>query len=339
MSNLQIPRRDFLKNSLFAGTSLFVAPSILRDFYKKGSLINGVQIGVITYSYRDKKDQSLEATLQYVIDSGISAVELMGDPVEIFAGKPKNPVDFRTVFPLRRKKNEKKELTPEEEKTLADAEVKLKEYSAEVAKWREKVSMSKFEEVGKMFKKAGVKIYGFKPNAFEKTSTDIEIDYGLRAAKAVGANQVTLEHPSNDAHTLKLGTAAAKYGIKVGYHGHEQQTPTFWDTALAQSPANALNLDLGHFVAAGNTNILDFVKSKHQHIVSMHMKDRTTPEHGKGNLPWGNGDTPLKEVLNLMKMGKYNFPGTIELEYKIPEGSDAVAEVRKCLEFCKSVIA
>ena len=52
------------------------------------SLVAGVQIGVITYSYRSMPDQSAEATLKYVVDSGISAIELMGGPVESFAGAP-----------------------------------------------------------------------------------------------------------------------------------------------------------------------------------------------------------------------------------------------------------
>ena len=55
---------------------------------KPNSLFNGVQIGTITYSYRDMPDQSAEATLKYILDSGISAVELMGGPVESFAGAP-----------------------------------------------------------------------------------------------------------------------------------------------------------------------------------------------------------------------------------------------------------
>src|SRR3954464_3177859 len=55
---------------------------------KPNSRINGVQIGAITYSYRSMPDQSAEATLKYILDSGISAVELMGGPVESFAGAP-----------------------------------------------------------------------------------------------------------------------------------------------------------------------------------------------------------------------------------------------------------
>src|SRR4051812_34949211 len=57
---------------------------------KPNSVFNGVQIGTITYSYRSMLDQSAEATLKYILDSGISAIELMGGPVESFAGAPES---------------------------------------------------------------------------------------------------------------------------------------------------------------------------------------------------------------------------------------------------------
>ena len=87
-------------------TSIFAGPSIIKSLNKPNSLINGVQIGVITYSFRSMPDQSAEATLQYVLDSGISAIELMGDPAEAFAGKPENPVDRRAFYGLMRAKRE-----------------------------------------------------------------------------------------------------------------------------------------------------------------------------------------------------------------------------------------
>ena len=131
-----------------------------------------------------------------------------------------------------------------------------------------------------------------------------------------------------------MAKAAEKHKIYVGYHGHEQQTPTFWDTALQQSRYNALNIDIGHYVAAGNTDPLGILRAKHDRIKSMHLKDRQTPSNGKANLPWGKGDTPIVEVLHLIRDEKYTFPATIELEYEIPEGSDAVKEVAKCLAYC-----
>jgi sugar phosphate isomerase/epimerase len=324
--------------SMLASHESFGMPNFINNLGKSGSTIKGVRLGLITYSFRDLPDQSAEATLDYIRQCGITNIELMGGPAESFADAPKNPVDFRTLFPLRRKRQQNEELTEEETKTLADAEAKTKVYREELSQWRQKVNMSKFEAFGKMYKKAGVDIYAFKPDAFGMQNSDTDIDYGLRAAKALGASHITLEHPGNDAHTLKLGKAAEKYKMKVGYHGHEQQTPTFWDTALTQSPANSLNLDLGHFVAAGNSNPLDFIKLKHDRIVSMHMKDRKTKANGGANLVWGTADTPLADALRLMRDNKYSFPATIELEYKVPEGSTSINEVKKCLEFCKSAI-
>lgn len=319
---------------------LFGAPALVRSLGDKpNSLIDGVQIGVITYSFRDMPDQSAEATLQYVLDAGVSAIELMGGPAESFAGAPKSTVDMRSVFPLMRKRFEKQELTEAEQKTLAEADAQMKAYRAEMTKWRLSAPMAKFEQVRKLYNKAGVTIYAFKPDAFGVQSPDAEIDYGMRAAKLLGASHVTLEHPGNDAHTLKLGQMAQKHGIRVAYHGHEQQTPTFWDTALAQSPANAMNLDLGHYVAAGQPDPLGFIRQKHDRIASMHIKDRQGPAHGKGNLPWGQGDTPLTAVLKLMREQKYSFPATVELEYQIPAGSTAVAEVRKCVGYCRNVLS
>ncbi len=346
MENQQT-RRQFLgaTAALVAGTvvsshPLFGAPALIRTLGDKpNSLINGVQIGTITYSFRTMADQSAEATLQYVLDSGINAIELMGGPAELFAGMPKNSVDMRTVFPLMRKRREKQELTADEQKILTEADTQMKAYREEVVKWRLSAPMNKFEQVRKLYNQAGVQIYGFKPDAFEIKSTDAEIEYGLRAAKLLGANQVTVEHPANDAQTLRLGTMAAKQGLRVGYHGHEQQTPTFWDTALAQSPGNAINFDLGHYVAANQPDPLAFIKQKHDRIASMHIKDRQTAEHGKGNLAWGQGDTPLLPVLKLMRDQKYTFPAVVELEYQVPTGSNAVAEVKKCVDFCRNALS
>jgi sugar phosphate isomerase/epimerase len=71
----------------------------------------------------------------------------------------------------------------------------------------------------------------------------------------------------------------------------------------------------------------------------MHLKDKKYGTNGGANLPWGQGDTPLVEILQLMKKEKYQFPAVIELEYPVPEGSDPMAEIAKCVEFCKEALA
>ncbi|MDI1323334.1 MAG: TIM barrel protein [Algoriphagus sp.] len=339
-------RREFLIKSALGATGLALtpswlqgAPSIIKSWNKPDSMINGVQIGCITYSFRSLPDQSAEATLQYVKDCGISAIELMGDPAETFAGMPAATFNRMRSFQLGGKQRRGETLTEDETKELAEIRAQADAYNKVVSEWRAKADMKKFEEVRKMYKDGGVSIYAFKPNAFGQNNTDSDIAYGMKAAKALGATHVTLEHPSDDAHTMKLGKMGEQYGMSVGYHGHEQETFTFWDTALAQSPKNALNLDAGHYIAAGHTDLIALIEKQHSRILSMHTKDRQTPANGKGNLPWGTGDTPIKEMLQLMSKNKYKFPATIELEYQVPEGSDAIKEVQKCVEFCQKALA
>src|SRR5271169_1945860 len=56
---------------------------------KPNSKFDGVQIGVITYSYRSMPGANdAEALLKYIVDSGISGIELMGPAAEIYAGSP-----------------------------------------------------------------------------------------------------------------------------------------------------------------------------------------------------------------------------------------------------------
>ncbi len=97
------------------------------------------------------------------------------------------------------------------------------------------------------------------------------------------------------------------------------------------------NFDVGHYVAGTKgKSPIPVLEKYHKRIVNLHMKDRTADG---GNLPWGQGQTPLKEVLQLMRKEKWTFPANIELEYKIPEGSDAVKEVAKCVQYCREALA
>jgi sugar phosphate isomerase/epimerase len=335
-----LSRRKFLRTSAIvpalalAGPSLIGSPAILKYYGEQGSLIKGVQLGTISYSFRSMKDQSAEATLQYILDSGLSGVELMGDPAESFAGCPQIPVSMGELWGLRRKQRAGN-LSEVEAKHLAEIRRQQEAFNEEMASWRAGASLDKFKELRKMYQASGVKIYGYKPRAFGTTNTDAEINFGMQAARALGASHVTVEHPGNDARTLKLGDMAKKNKVKIAYHGHEQQTPDFWDTALAQSKGNAMNPDLGHYIAAGNDQPLALLQKHHRRISSMHLKDRTTPANGRKNLMWGKGDTPIGDILALIQDKKYRFPATIELEYAIPEGSNAVKEVARCLDFCR----
>ena len=336
-------RRLFIKKTGLSLASLSImpeqiisAPMIVSNLTKKNSLINGVQLGVITYSYREMPDQSAEAILEYVLSCGVNAIELMGDPAEIYAGRPGNNVNMKKFYQLIYKK-EKSDIDRKELKELRN---QLNDNREKAEKWRKNADINKFEELGKLYKKAGVSIYAYKPNfILGPKNTNEEISFAMKTGKALGASHVTVELPKKD-HSLRLGKLAEKNNIYVGYHGHEQQTPTWWDTALKQSRNNAINIDIGHYTAAGySTNeTIDFFNKKHQHIKSIHLKDRKNPKNGKENVVWGTGDTPIKEVLLQIKDKKYKFPATVEYEYKTPSDSTIIKEVKKCVDYCKNIL-
>ena len=298
---------------------------------------NEITLGIQTYSFRTMEDQSPLAILDYVKQTGIKNIELMGNHAEPFAGAPESMMSDRAKMAILIKQYRNEPLTDEEKVIAAEVEAQREAYNAEVQAWRKNIDLKKFEALKALYDEAGISIYAFKPRVFGKNNTDDDIRYGMRAAKALGASHVTLEHPEDDAHTARLAKIAEEEGVLIGYHGHEQQTPTLWDTALSQSDANRMNLDFGHYIAAENENPLEIIKTKSDKIVSMHLKDRQKKSNGGGNLVWGSGDTPIVDVIKLIKENSYTFPVTIELEYDIPEGSDAVQEVKKCLAYIEQI--
>jgi len=309
MKEQNFSRRRFIGAGVLAAAGMAMASknsfaSAILAPAGPNSKINGVQIGVITYSFRSMPS-SIEQLLQYCKDCGINAVELMGDAAEAYCGAPKYDRKPETV--------------------------------AKIAAWRESTPMDGFVAIRKMFHDAGINIYAWKPNALSARNTDGEINYAFKAGKALGCSHVTVELPADSAQTQRLGDLAGQNDMMVGYHAHLQATPTLWDTALSQSKHNGINLDIGHYTAGTSTSPVDFILKNHKRILSMHLKDRKF--HDGPNMPWGQGDTPIKEVLKLMKQEKYKFPAAIELEYNIPQGSDAVKEVKVCLEYARNALS
>ena len=78
----------------------------------------------------------------------------------------------------------------------------------------------------------------------------------------------------------------------------------------------------------------------HGRIVALHLQDRfkndPTPLNDKNDLPWGEAQTSIKEILRLMMHEKYTFPAFIEYNYK---GQGAVVqEVSKCYDYAKAAL-
>jgi sugar phosphate isomerase/epimerase len=318
---------------------------------KPNSNFDGVQVGVITYSYRSMPGANdAKELLKYIVDSCVSGIELMAPAAEIYAGSPAGAGRGAGGGGGGQGRapgagggqgggqgrgqgggGGRQQMTPEQQAAQRARGEDLK-------KWRLSVSMDKYKELRQMYNEAGVNIYAFKLEPTPAMS-DEEYEYIFHVADTLGANHVTLELSNNAEFTQRIGDFAAKKHMVVAYHAHLQATITAWDAVLAQSKGNAINLDCGHYVAGTSESPIPVILQHHDRIASIHLKDRKKASNGADNLPWGQGETPIREILQLMRKEKYNFPASIELEYQIPEGSDAVVETSKCVQFCKNALA
>lgn len=300
-------------------TALIAAP-------KPNSKWAGVQVGLnVPYSLGNNT-MSGEETLSRCVQLGVSAVELRSQPVEIFLGSPALTGAKTAAAAVG---NAPAGMTPEREAARKAA-------ASELRAWRLGVSMKKVKEFKKLYDDAGVAIEIVKFDNYNiYTVTDEEVDYAFQMAKALGARAISCEISSPD--TTRLGRFADKHNLMVGYHGHETTTPEHWEEAFAQAKHNGANLDIGHFVAGNNTSPVPFLEKHHDRITHLHIKDRKLK--GGPNMPFGQGDTPIKEVLQLLRDRKWKIQATIEFEYPVPTGSDRMAEIAKCVEYCRTCLA
>ena len=114
----------------------------------------GSDISVITYSFQ-AGTEDMETIIQYCLDSKSDNIELMGNHVERTIGMPRSRRDS--------------------------------------ADWRANVSMKEFKKVKKEFEQKGINIFAYKPYCMSPRNKDEEIEYAMKATKALGADYVTAE--------------------------------------------------------------------------------------------------------------------------------------------------
>ena len=156
-------------------------------------------------------------------------------------------------------------------------------------------------------------------------------------AGALGVDVITAS--SNVTTAQRVDPFARRHRIRVGFHNHsnvkpnEFATPDDFAAALrGASDMLAINLDIGHFTAAG-FDALSFLDAHHERILSLHLKDRRRDQGP--NVPFGTGDTPIVAVLRRLRDRRWSIPANIEYEYK---GADTVDEVRRCLDYCRQAL-
>jgi sugar phosphate isomerase/epimerase len=270
---------------------------LTRAFGKLDSRVDGVLIGVQSYSFRDRP---LDAAIKSITEVGLSECELWQGHVE--------PNEARG--PERREA---------------------------IRKWRLTVPLDDFRNIRRKFDDAGIMLYAYN-YSFRDDFTDEEIARGFDMAKALGVKYITASATVSVAK--RVAPLAQKNKIVVGMHGHsnikdpnEFAKPESFEAAMKLSKYIGVNLDIGHFFAAGYDPVA-YIEQHHDRIVTLHLKDRKK-DNGK-NMPFGEGDTPIKGVLQLLKRKKYRIPANIEYEYA---GGDTVTEVRKAFDYCKQALA
>lgn len=291
-----ISRRDFARSLGLASGTLTISPKRLWG-RAPSSVVNGVQIGVQSYSFRDR---SFDEAVQAIVEVGINSCELWQGHLE-----PKG----------------------------LDREA--------LRRWRLETPLSFFEQAGQKLRSAGIALNGYN-YSFKKDMTDEEIERGFLMAKALRATVITAS--SNPSISKRIDLFAKRFKIRVGMHNHAQggrpdefDGPREFAQAMeGASPFICINLDIGHFVAAGFDPVA-YIQQHHSRIVTLHIKDR---KKGLGpqspTVRFGSGDTPIKEVLQLLKARQYRIPANIEHEV---EGQPAMEGVRESLEYCRQALA
>ena len=370
-------RRDFGKITLAglpaAGLLLGSETTFGVALQRPNSKWAGVQVGMnVPYNFGVGNFMTGDAIIERCVQLGVSGAELRAQPVELFLGSPAaiagaaNPGRGRggagggagragapadppaaagtgaavagapppagaagadaAGGQRGARGGGRATLTPEQVAAQAAA-------ADETRKWRMGVSLDKVKEFRKKFEDAGVAIEIVKWDGIFAMSDD-EVDYCFQVSKALGANGLSTEISLDD--TKRVGLFADKHKMQIGYHGHATTSVKDFETAFSYARYNAANLDLGHFVAGQNTSPVPFIKQYHDRITHVHVKDRKL--NNGPNVPFGEGDTPIKEVLRLMRDNKWKFQATIEFEYPVPAGSDRMTEIAKALQYCKDCL-
>jgi sugar phosphate isomerase/epimerase len=293
------------------------------------STVGGVRLGVQTYSFRDLPTQRGREAVGTVgtvdtVDTVITAMTACGiSECELWSPQ----IEPQTMIGGGGGGQRGGQSSPEQLKARED-----------LRKWRVETPIDHFRNVRKRFNTAGISIYAFN-YSFNDGFSDQEIDRGFDMARALGAEIITASTTVPVAK--RVAPFAEKHQMVVSMHGHsnvtdpkEFATPESFAAAMAMSKLFKINLDIGHFVAA-NYDPIAYIKEHHQDITNLHLKDRK--KNQGDNTPWGQGETPIREVLQLLKKERWPVRAYIEYEYK-GEGSP-VEEVKKCYAYAKEALA
>ncbi len=313
-------RRDVGKLALAALPTASLWPELASaagaQAGRPNSIFAGVQVGLnVPYSFGSEMKQSSmtgDDILKNCIALGLSAVELRSQPVEAFLGLPAARGAGRGATP--------------EQVSAGQASTEA------LRKARVSASMEQVRAFRKKYDDAGVKIEIVKYDGIFNFADDVT-DYAFTLAKTLGARAISCEIAVES--TKRLGQFADKHQLMVGYHGHASTTPAHWEEAFSYAKYNGANLDIGHFLVGNKVSPVSFLEKHHARITHIHVKDRKLDG---ADTPLGQGDTPVAEVLRLIRDRKWPIQATLEIEYSSPQGSTRMAEIGKAVDFCRKAL-
>ena len=312
-------RREFNRAAL-AGLTASVLPGWVSR--TAAMQVRGVKVGLITGSLnplgelggRDPIDVIIEQCKQLdVLDVELVTVFPQGQPEVVNGGRFGQPPA---------------QITPDYMKTRQA-----------LRDWRIALPLDRFKEVRRKFAAAKLNLFSYV-YTIDDHMTDAEIEAAFRQLQALGVPMFTTNQ-TRVGMGPRIAPLSEKYNIKAAWHPHaeiqdpnEVATPASMEKLLAMSKSFVINLDIGHF-AAGNNDVLAFLKKHHERIAHLHVKDR---KRDKGpNVQLGTGDTPIKESATLIRDERWPIMLILEREYRDAPGSP-VEQTRWQLNYLKGLL-
>jgi hypothetical protein len=318
-------RRDFGRIAL-AGIPLAQGLGAIH------STISGVRIGAQSASFTFS-GMGVDEIIKTLNDVGLAEIDVMSEHIENYLGGPVQLPGTGRPGPWARgnapRPGNATGLAPGTPSSSAAGRGPGANPAAREAlrKWRLEIGLDKFRDVGKKFAAGGIKFYSYNLS-FNDSFTDEEIDKGFQMTQALGTSIITASSPLGVFPRLK--PFAETYNVVVALHNH-MSGPDDFKAAMSLSEKFGVNLDVGHYFASGY-DPLAYLKEHHSRITNIHIKDRRKNQGAE--MPFGEGETPLREVLLLLKKERYDFPACIE--YVGPAGP--AIELSRCLQYCKDIL-
>jgi sugar phosphate isomerase/epimerase len=305
-------RRQFGKAALAALPVPLIAAKI-------DSTVHGVRIGIHTYSFSVLPYQGiLDVVIRSMVDTGIGVCVLLDQQIE--------PGDlWEQIRPAPGAGG----------RGPTDTQTRARE---KLAQWRVSVSLDHFKGIREKFESAGIEIYGLGAT-LNPNPSDQELHRMFEAARTLGAKTVNLAGSLSLAR--RLAPIAEQHRMMVGLQGRPNRNatdpdqiakPENYDEALSLSKSFRLGFDIGDATGAG-FDALKFVQDHRDRIESIYLKDR---RKDRATVPWGQGDTPIRQTLQWIRDGKHPILALVDCDY--PTESNRPADVKKCFAYAKAAL-